>query len=199
MARTETEAKAIVFIVLARRRQTTSAMKKQTNTKPRRSNSVFQLLVHAFSIGSTFLLLPNRGGVGGGVSAWVATKTSPPTTETVSCCWRWRRSFHFHHTRTVRPTTTTTALAQSSFTPSTGSSPEISVGVVGSSSSLSNSNKAMEFLKKIGKVGGAANRDFRLAIGFDEGSSEKATSSLTMSLAARGGGTVRASWLVGWL
>jgi len=37
----------------------------------------------------------------------------------------------------------------------------------------SNDNKAMKFLKKIGKVGGAANRDFRYAIGPDEGSSGK--------------------------
>ena len=34
-------------------------------------------------------------------------------------------------------------------------------------------NKAMNFLKKIGKVGGAANRDFRYAIGVDEGPSGK--------------------------
>lgn len=34
-------------------------------------------------------------------------------------------------------------------------------------------NKAMSFLKKIGKVGGAANRDFRYAIGVDEGPSGK--------------------------
>jgi hypothetical protein len=30
-------------------------------------------------------------------------------------------------------------------------------------------NKAMAFLKKIGKVGGEANKDFRYAIGIDEG------------------------------
>jgi hypothetical protein len=35
-------------------------------------------------------------------------------------------------------------------------------------------NRAMLFLKKIGKVGGSANRDFRLAIGFDEGPGGKA-------------------------
>jgi hypothetical protein len=34
-------------------------------------------------------------------------------------------------------------------------------------------NKAMQFLKKIGKVGGAANRDFRYALGVDEGPSGK--------------------------
>lgn len=34
-------------------------------------------------------------------------------------------------------------------------------------------NSAMDFLKKIGKVGGAANRDFRYAIGVDEGPSGK--------------------------
>lgn len=35
------------------------------------------------------------------------------------------------------------------------------------------SNKAMKFLKKIGRVGGAANKDFRYAIGIDEGPSSK--------------------------
>ena len=34
-------------------------------------------------------------------------------------------------------------------------------------------NKAMAFLKKIGKVGGAANKDFRYAIGIDEGPAGK--------------------------
>jgi hypothetical protein len=34
-------------------------------------------------------------------------------------------------------------------------------------------NKAMAFLKKIGKVGGSASRDFRFAIGVDEGASGK--------------------------
>lgn len=38
-------------------------------------------------------------------------------------------------------------------------------------------NKAMKFLKKIGKVGGAANRDFRHAIGVDEGPSGKSAGS----------------------
>jgi hypothetical protein len=33
----------------------------------------------------------------------------------------------------------------------------------------------MDFLKKVGKVGGAANKDFRFAIGIDEGPSTKAT------------------------
>lgn len=33
----------------------------------------------------------------------------------------------------------------------------------------SHENKAMLFLKKIGKVGGAANKDFALAVGIDEG------------------------------
>lgn len=32
----------------------------------------------------------------------------------------------------------------------------------------------MEFLKKIGKIGGNANRDFRFAVGFDEGPTSKA-------------------------
>jgi hypothetical protein len=34
-------------------------------------------------------------------------------------------------------------------------------------------NKSMAFLKKIGKVGGAANKDFRYAIGIDEGPAGK--------------------------
>ena len=38
-------------------------------------------------------------------------------------------------------------------------------------------NKAMQFLKKMGKVGGAANRDFRYAIGVDEGTSGKSAGS----------------------
>lgn len=36
-------------------------------------------------------------------------------------------------------------------------------------------NKAMQFLKKMGKVGGAANRDFRYAIGVDEGPAGKSS------------------------
>lgn len=35
-------------------------------------------------------------------------------------------------------------------------------------------NKAMAFLKKMGKVGGSANRDYRFAMGIDEGPSTKA-------------------------
>lgn len=42
------------------------------------------------------------------------------------------------------------------------------------SESDNDENKAMLFLKKIGKVGGNSNRDFRLAIGFDEGPGGKA-------------------------
>jgi len=37
------------------------------------------------------------------------------------------------------------------------------------SESKKGDNRAMAFLKKIGKVGGAANKDFRHAIGIDEG------------------------------
>ena len=37
-------------------------------------------------------------------------------------------------------------------------------------------NKAMSFLKRIGKVGGAANRDFRFAVGVDEGPAGKTMS-----------------------
>lgn len=44
-------------------------------------------------------------------------------------------------------------------------------------SESSGDNKAMAFLKKIGKVGGAANRDYRHAIGVDEGSSGKSVGS----------------------
>lgn len=36
-------------------------------------------------------------------------------------------------------------------------------------------NRAMAFLKKIGKVGGTANKDFRFAIGIDEGPAGKTT------------------------
>ena len=54
------------------------------------------------------------------------------------------------------------------------SSPSSSTNNKGASSSggdekPTGDNKAMQFLKKIGKVGGAANRDFRYAIGVDEG------------------------------
>lgn len=42
-----------------------------------------------------------------------------------------------------------------------------------SSSEVSKPNKSMEFLKKIGKVGGTANRDLRFAVGVDEGPSGK--------------------------
>jgi hypothetical protein len=35
-------------------------------------------------------------------------------------------------------------------------------------------NKAMTFLRKIGKVGGVANKDYRFAMGVDEGPSGKA-------------------------
>jgi hypothetical protein len=45
-----------------------------------------------------------------------------------------------------------------------------------SSSSNEADNKAMSFLKKIGKVGGAANRDLRFAIGVDEGPAGKTMS-----------------------
>lgn len=47
-----------------------------------------------------------------------------------------------------------------------------------SQSSASNEpdNKAMAFLKKMGKVGGSANRDLRFAIGVDEGPSGKTIS-----------------------
>ena len=38
-------------------------------------------------------------------------------------------------------------------------------------------NKAMKFLKTIGKVGGTANRDFRFALGVDEGPSGKSAGS----------------------
>ena len=38
-------------------------------------------------------------------------------------------------------------------------------------------NKAMAFLRKIGKVGGAANKDFRFAIGIDEGTAGKTPAS----------------------
>ena len=37
----------------------------------------------------------------------------------------------------------------------------------------SGDNKAMQFLKQIGKVGGTANRDFRYAMGVDEGPAGK--------------------------
>lgn len=37
-------------------------------------------------------------------------------------------------------------------------------------------NKAMSFLKKIGKVGGAANKDFALAVGIDEGGGKSSAS-----------------------
>lgn len=46
---------------------------------------------------------------------------------------------------------------------------------------VSGDNKAMQFLKQIGKVGGTANRDFRYAMGVDEGPSGK-------SAGRRGGG-----------
>jgi hypothetical protein len=46
-------------------------------------------------------------------------------------------------------------------------------------------NKAMAFLKKIGKVGGSASRDFRFAIGVDEGASGKSLDqSATVSIKA---------------
>jgi hypothetical protein len=48
-------------------------------------------------------------------------------------------------------------------------------------------NKAMAFLKKIGKVGGSASRDFRFAIGVDEGASGKSLDqSATVSMKAIG-------------
>ncbi len=37
-------------------------------------------------------------------------------------------------------------------------------------------NKAMAFLKKIGKVGGAANKDFALSVGIDEGGGKSSES-----------------------
>lgn len=37
-------------------------------------------------------------------------------------------------------------------------------------------NKAMSFLKKIGKIGGAANKDFALAVGIDEGGGKSSAS-----------------------
>jgi hypothetical protein len=46
-------------------------------------------------------------------------------------------------------------------------------------------NKAMSFLKKIGKVGGAANRDFRFAIGVDEGSAGKSINVSSQTTCAR--------------
>jgi hypothetical protein len=43
-------------------------------------------------------------------------------------------------------------------------------------------NKAMAFLRKLGKIGGAANIDFRYAMGPDEGPSGKATSGKGMKV-----------------
>jgi len=45
----------------------------------------------------------------------------------------------------------------------------------GSDAKKTGDNKAMQFLKKIGKVGGSANRDFRYAIGVDEGPAGKSS------------------------
>lgn len=42
--------------------------------------------------------------------------------------------------------------------------------------SATTENKAMSFLKKIGKVGGAANKDFALAVGIDEGGGKSSAS-----------------------
>ena len=44
-----------------------------------------------------------------------------------------------------------------------------------------NDNKAMAFLRKIGKVGGAANQDFTNAMGVDEGTAGKQASRLKVS------------------
>lgn len=44
------------------------------------------------------------------------------------------------------------------------------------SATSSTENKAMSFLKKIGKVGGAANKDFALAVGIDEGGGKSSPS-----------------------
>ena len=47
------------------------------------------------------------------------------------------------------------------------------IGDAGTSGNAFGDNKAMQFLKQIGKVGGAANRDFRYALGVDEGPAGK--------------------------
>ena len=46
-------------------------------------------------------------------------------------------------------------------------------------------NKSMEFLRKMGKVGGAANRDFRFAVGVDEGPSGKSYSNTNSNMKVR--------------
>ncbi len=45
-----------------------------------------------------------------------------------------------------------------------------------STETTTSDNKAMAFLKKIGKVGGAANKDFALAVGIDEGGGKSSES-----------------------